>query len=310
MERQLRIAIVGAGAVGGYYGGLLARAGMDVHFLLRSDHAVIAAQGLRIESPNGDFHLPADRLNITDRADRLPPVDLVLLATKATSNEHLPELLRPIVGKRTMVLCVQNGIGGVEACTALLGAERVLAGLGFICTNRIAPGHIRHMGFGLIRFGPISASPVLDPAALERALQAGGLPIELSDDIHRDRWGKLVWNIPFNGLGAAMDLSVDRLVNHPRGLELVESIMREVIALARSLGHTFPGDLVEQQIAKTVRMGAYKTSMQLDRQAGRPLERDAIITRPLTIARREGVLMPIVETIDRQLACFDVTLNK
>lgn len=305
MTRSLRVAIVGAGAVGGFYGALLARAGMDVHFLLRSDHAVIAAQGLRVESPDGDFHLPADRLNIADRADQLPEVDLVLLATKATANDSLPELLRPIVAERTMVLCVQNGIGGVEACADLLGADRVLAGLSFICSNRISAGRIKHIGFGLIRFGPISATPVLDPTEVQRALSAGGLPIELSDDIHRDRWAKLVWNIPFNGLGAAMDLSVDRLIDHLRGLELVEATMREVIALAESLGHAFPADIIEQQVIKTRRMGAYQTSMQLDRRLGRPLERDAIFTRPLTIARERGIDMPIVQTLNRQLACFD-----
>jgi 2-dehydropantoate 2-reductase len=299
-----RVAIVGAGAVGGYYGGLLARGGIETHFLLRSDYDVIRQRGLVVRSPAGDFHLPPPRLHLHRDASAMPPVDLVLLATKATANHHLPALLAPLMRDDAVVLCLQNGLGGVETLAETFGVERVLAGLSFICSNRLEPGVITHLGFGLIRFGPAGDACRVDPRDLHATLRAAGWDIELSDDIHRDRWAKLAWNIPFNGLGAVMNLSVDRLIGPPAARALVEDVMGEVIATAEALGHRFPDDLVDQQIAKTARMGAYRTSMQLDRLAGRPMERDAIVDRPLQVARRHGVSVPRIEMLSQQLAAI------
>jgi 2-dehydropantoate 2-reductase len=153
------IAIVGAGAVGGYYGARLAQHGRVVHFLLRSDYTAVKQHGLEIKSCDGDFFLPPDRLNVYDRASQMPVVDLVVVTLKTTSNHQFAELISPLLGPATCILTLQNGLGNEQSLADLFGKQRILGGLAFTCINRTRPGQIHHMDHGTIRLGEFSSGP-------------------------------------------------------------------------------------------------------------------------------------------------------
>jgi 2-dehydropantoate 2-reductase len=146
----MKIAVVGCGAVGSYYGAMLCREGQDVHFLLRSDYDAVRRGGVWVRSPAGDF-------TVRPRAARTPGEigvsDLVLVALKTTANDQFANLLPPLVGPRTMVVTLQNGLGNEEQLAGLFPAEQILGGLCFVCLNRIEPGVIQHLDYGLVILG-------------------------------------------------------------------------------------------------------------------------------------------------------------
>jgi 2-dehydropantoate 2-reductase len=300
------IAIVGAGAVGGYYGARLAEHGHSVHFLLRSDFDAVRRNGWTVRSRDGDFAIPADSVNAYDDPRKMPRADLVIVTLKSTSNDEFETLIRPLVKEDTTILTLQNGLGNEDRLAELFGAGRVLGGMAFVCINRVAPGVISHTDHGVIRIGEFSAAGPADRAArIASMFRASKVPCEVLDDLRFGRWQKLVWNIPFNGLGAALDLTTDRLVGTDEGLRLVRELMLEVVAAARGDGVRLPEALVQQQIDNTTSMGPYKSSMQVDRQQGRPLEVEAILGEPLRRARRAGVDTPLLAALYRAVRVVD-----
>src|SRR4051794_37703518 len=144
------IAVVGAGALGGYYGARLAQHGHDVHFLLRGDYEAVRANGLAVRSCDGDFTLPAGQVHAHRDAARMPKADLVIVALKTTSNEQLEPLVRPLLKETSAVLTLQNGLGNEDRLAQLFGPARVLGGIAFVCINRVGPGAIDHLSHGLI----------------------------------------------------------------------------------------------------------------------------------------------------------------
>ena len=310
MAGKPTIAIVGAGAVGGYYGGRLAQHGRDVHFLLRGDYDAVRRQGLKVESCDGDFHIPADEVNVYDDPRRMPKADLVVVTLKSTSNDQLDTLVRPLLKEDTAVLTLQNGLGNEDLLAKLFGGERVLGGMAFVCINRVGPGVIRHTDHGIIRIGEFARrgrSP--RSGRIAAMFNASRVKCEVLDDLKHGRWQKLLWNIPFNGLGATLDLTTDRLIGTEAGLQLVRELIREVIAAARADGVTLPDELVEAQISNTRTMGAYRSSMQVDRQQGRPLEVGAILGEPLRRAKAGGVETPVLEALYRAAAVVDAAVT-
>ncbi|CAN5532555.1 putative 2-dehydropantoate 2-reductase [soil metagenome] len=299
------IAIIGAGAVGGYYGARLAQHGHDVHFLVRSDYDVIRENGWHIKSIDGDFTIPPDRVHVYKSPADMPKVDLAVVATKTTSNAALPGLLRPILHDRSYVLTLQNGLGCEEDLAALFGDDRILGGMAFVCINRLSAGVVDHMDHGIIRLGPFSESARGMAKQVVDLFKQSKIRCEELADLKYGRWLKLAWNIPFNGFGTAMDLTTDLLLANAAGKQLIADLMAEVVAAAKSAGVNLPTDTVEQQIERTYSMGAYKSSMQVDRQMGRPLEIEAIIERPLKAARAAGLSSPTWEMLLRQLRVLD-----
>jgi 2-dehydropantoate 2-reductase len=267
-----------------------------VHFLLNSEYAVVREKGWRIKSWEGDFELP--RVQVYDRTEKMPKADLVIVALKTTNERLYEPLVAPLLKANTVIFSVQNGLGPDERFAALFGPERVLGGLAFVCINRGEPGMIHHLDHGMVRFGEFTASP---PTAggraegLARMLRASRITCEVLENLQAGRWEKLIWNVPFNGLGAALDATTDRLIASEPGRQLVGALMREVIAGANAHGITFKKtaeEIVEGQIRATSTMGPYRSSMQIDRQEGRPLEVEAILGEPLRRALAKGVAMP------------------
>jgi 2-dehydropantoate 2-reductase len=296
-ENPMKIAIVGAGALGLYYGALLQKSGVEAHFLLRRDYEAISSHGLQVFSSNGDFRL--DRVNAWRAPEEIGAVDLVLVGLKTFANDRYAELITPLVGETTRILTLQNGLGNEEALAALFGPERILGGVAFLCANRGEPGIVHHLGAGRIVLGEFSSH---DPAGLGEVAELfrnAGIDCKTTADLKRARWEKLVWNIPFNGLCALLQQPVDRLLAVAATRRLVRELMLEVIRAGNGQGlqSAIPETFADSMLEFTDKMGVYKPSMQIDREEGRELETGAIFRMPLKLGAEQGVAMPRVEML-------------
>jgi 2-dehydropantoate 2-reductase len=322
----MKIAIVGCGAVGSYYGAMLARAGEDVHFLLRTDYEAVSRHGVSIRSPAGDF-------NVRPRSARGPQEigvsDVVLIALKTTANDQFPRLLPPLVGPDTAVVTLQNGLGNEEALQRLFPVGQVLGGLCFVCLNRLEPGLIQHTDHGLVVLGEFQRAPEPRTHALAAMFRRAGVACKVTDNLARAHWEKLVWNIPFNGLGVAgvagrealinpmsaihhqlhphPCLTTERLLADPGWETLVRELMGEIILAANALGHGLDRTLAEQMIQRTRTMGAYKASTLLDFEKGRPLELESLFLEPLRQAHLAGVANPRLAALCGVLQQLDLS---
>lgn len=304
----LSYGIIGSGALGGYYGGRLAHAGAEVHFLLHSDYDHVAEHGLVIDSSqHEDITLP--KVNAYPMVSDMPRCDVVVVGLKTTSNARLPELLPPVMKDDGVVLTLQNGLGTEDLCAEAVGAERVLGGLCFLCSNKIGPGHIQQKRFDHIKLGEFSHHGVTDRMRMIAGdLGLGGVKVELSEDLSAARWDKLVWNVPYNGLCAVLGIDCVALMENASGAALAEALMREVVAGAQAvIGHTIPNAFIEKMLANTLKMEAYKPSMQIDREMGRPMEIQAIYGEPVRRAEAAGVNVPRMRMLCEQLKILDAT---
>ena len=277
MKPSDSIAIVGAGAVGLYYGGRLARAGHDVHFFTRSDAATIARDGIRVESIHGDFAIGAGSVRAYDDVSQMPRVDWVISTLKATARDAYRDLIGPLLKDETPIVALQNGLGNEDALATHFGGDRVLGSIAYVCIHRVAPGHVRHTAQGELKVGEHGgpASPRL--VALVDAMRRAGIDAHAVDDLRWHRWDKLVWNVPFNGLGAALDLDCAKLLASEAGVKLVRQVIDDVLRAAEAVGVRVDPARVKFMVDRTHGLGAYRTSMQLDRRAGREMEIDAIV---------------------------------
>lgn len=294
-------AIIGSGALGGYYGARLAHAGFDVHFLLHSDLEHVKRHGLVVHSPDGDFSIAKPR--VYARAADMPACDVTVVALKTTRNHLLKDMLPPATGGgRGVVLCLQNGLDVEKDIAAIVGDDRVIGGLCFLCSNKVGPGHIEHSDYGWIRFGEhgrIGITERLKSIAGDFAM--AGIKTELSEDLVAARWHKLVWNIPYNGLSVVLNTTTDQLMACPATRELVEQLMNEVVAGAAACGKTISPTFVRKMLDDTVKMKPYRTSMKIDADEGREMEIETMFGNPLRAARERGVELVRIAAIYAQL---------
>ncbi len=306
--RKRRYAIIGLGAVGGYYGGRLLAAGHEVHFVVRSGAEDVRRGGLHIESPFGDLHLLD--LSVFTSADDVPEVDVIVLSVKTTDTEQAVRVLRPLVGPATVVLLLQNGLGVEAPIAELLPGVPVLGGMCFLCSNRVGPGRIEHLDYGAVTFGEhtdrtggAGITPAVDAIASD--FEGAGIPAQRVENLVTGRWRKLVWNIPYNGLSVVLDAGTDEIMADQSTRGLVEDLMIEVLMAAAACGHRIEPDFIDYMLRLTDKMKPYKTSMKLDHEAGRPLELDAIYAAPVATARRAGFDMIRTQTLLTQLQFLD-----
>jgi 2-dehydropantoate 2-reductase len=297
-------AILGTGAVGGYYGGLLQKSGREVHFLVRGDYAHIKANGLRVDSPRGNFLL--ERVNAYASPGLMPPCDVAIVAWKSTENAHLAEVLPKVLKPGGTVLVLQNGLDPEREAAAAVPGSPILSGLCFLCSRKAGPGWIQHLDYGAItlaRYSPEGARGVTaEMRAVEEDLKTAGVEIRLHEDWRGARWRKLVWNIPFNGLCALLGADTARLMRHPAMRVQIGGLMDEVIAGAAACGCPLPGDFRDRMMKDTDAMAAYEPSMKLDRDSGRPMELTAIYGRPLEEIAKAGGKAPLIEALRAQLS--------
>ena len=300
------IAVIGAGAVGAYYGGRLAQHGHDVHFLLRSDYAAVRKYGWTVRSCHGDFELAPDAARAYNDPSEMPKADLVIVTLKTTSNDQYQPLISPLIKDNTAFLTLQNGLGNEARLAELFGQRRVMGGMAFVCINRIEPAVIHHIAEGQVTLGEWGRPAGARVKGVAAMFEAAKVPTRVVDDLAYGRWEQLIWNIPFNGLSATLDQTTDLLLATPEGEELVRSLMREVIAAARAADNvTLPESLIQAKIDQTRGMGPYKTSSHLDMQAGRPMEVEAIFGYPLRRAQEAGAQTPLLWGLYRLLKLRD-----
>ncbi len=289
----MKIAILGAGALGCYYGARLAESGQDVSFIVRSAYEPVKSNGLRVESVHGDIFIPNPRVCRTP--EECGPVDLVIVCWKSTCNSGLDTALPPLLKENTEVITFQNGMGNAEAISRSVVAERIYIGLCFVCCMMDTPGEIRHLEGGDIQFAPFVSSD----SGLKRAqdfadmFTAAKIPTRAFRDAERIQWCKLTWNIPFNGLCLALGgISVRQLFTMPEQVQRARAVMEEVCHTAENRGYPLPLDIVRNQMERTAAMGDFVPSSAVDYLRRRPVEYDAIWGITLQRALESGTTVP------------------
>ncbi|MBW4554741.1 MAG: putative 2-dehydropantoate 2-reductase [Trichormus sp. ATA11-4-KO1] len=303
-----KYAILGTGALGGFYGARLQKAGLDVHFLLKSDYEHVSKSGLVVDSKDGDFILP--QVNAYNDVNKMPQCDVVVIALKTTQNYLLPKLLPPVVKDHGVVLVLQNGLGVEEEVAQIVGNVTVIGGLCFLCSNKVGLGHIRHLDYGKITMGEYTHQYY--PGGITNRMQqiaddfnSAGIPIELAEDLLLARWQKLVWNIPYNGLSVILNARTDELMADASTRILVEQLMNEVTTGAKSSGRIIPNSFMQTMLNYTAEMKPYRTSMKIDYDERRPLEVEAIFGNPLRKTQAAGVNLPQITCVYHQLKFLD-----
>lgn len=299
----MRYAVIGTGAVGGYYGGRLANAGHDVHFLLHSDYDYIKQNGLQVDSCNGSFHL--DSPNIYRSTADMPKADVVIVALKTTRNQLLKEQLPPLLHSETLVLLIQNGIGPEPELQQWFPNLYIAAGLAFICSAKTEPGRVNHQCYGNINIGNYSCKNTEIIDCLMSDFIQSGINAALVE-YHEARWKKAVWNMPFNGMTVVMNAQTDKLLAQPDTLSLIRRQMLEVIGAAQALGvKNIDATFADKMIENTIKMVPYSPSMKLDYEYHRPMEIDFLYTNAIKAAHSVGYAMPCLEMLEAQLRFID-----
>jgi 2-dehydropantoate 2-reductase len=293
------IAVVGSGALGSYYGAKLARQGADVRFLMRADLEAVRGHGLSIREKDEEWNVRAQAFASTAE---IGPVDLVCIGLKTTANAELERLIPPLLHERTLLLTLQNGLGNEAFLARRWGAGRVLGGLCFVCLNRVAPGIVEHYDHGTLSLGEFGREPMERTRVIGAMFSTAGVETHVVENLITERWRKLVWNIPFNGLSIATGgRTCDQLLAHEGLRAQVRGLMVETVAAAEALGHPIPESFVDYQIERTYSMGAYKPSSMIDWQLGRAVEVESIWGEPWRQGSAAGVALPKLEFLYRLL---------
>lgn len=301
-----RIGVIGTGAIGGFYGLMLARAGHDVHFLLRSEYPAVRENGITVESSvYGELNLnPVQAYaNVAD----MPPCDWLLVGAKSTSNETLAPVIAKAAAPGARMILLQNGLNNEQQLRQLLPADlHLIGGLCYVCLHRKAPGVVVHQDNGMI--GLAYHSGPADELQQQEMVAAGtqlfrdaGLKVREMDNLDGARWQKLVWNAPFNGVSVILNADTHRLLGNEASRQLISELMKEVVAAAQACGHRLPESLTEKLLISTQRMPAYLPSMYHDWLQKRPMELDSLYGEALRQAAEAGFSMPRTEALLQML---------
>jgi 2-dehydropantoate 2-reductase len=294
----MKIAIMAAGAVGGYFGARLVAAGHDVYFIARGAQLeAIRNNGLMVESALGDVHIK--NAKVTDDPRTVGPVDIVLFAVKLWDTEKAGEQARPLIGPRTRLITLQNGVDSVERLAAILGADHVAGGIAYIATVIAVPGRISHTSqFAQMRIGRIDGKPDPQLAAFEAAARQAGIDIELSQNIDVLRWQKFVFLVGLSAMTSATRGPIGPVLEDDETRDFFFNVMREVVAVGRAKGVALPADFADQQLkfAHTVPYGM-KASMTHDLERGNRIELDWLSGKVVALGRELGVPIPANEAV-------------
>lgn len=305
------IGIIGTGAIGGFYGLMLARAGFDVHFLLRSEFSAVAERGLHLDHASlGSLTL--NPVQAYSSAADMPPCDWLLVGAKTTSNADLAPAIIQAAAPDAKVLLLQNGLDVEDSLRELLpDSLHLLGGLCLICVHRAGPGVITHQALGAVNVG-YHSGPAVDEQARMNVVEEGaglfraaGIDAQAMPNLHQARWQKLVWNIPYNGLSVLLGASTTPLMADADSRVLIQALMAEVVQGAKACGHDIPSGYADYLFMMTEKMPDYWPSMYHDFLHKRPLELDAIYTRPLAAAQAAGCELPRIEALYRSLSFID-----
>jgi 2-dehydropantoate 2-reductase len=297
----MRIAIVGSGGVGGYFGARLGQAGAQVHFLARGAHlAAMRERGLTINSPDGDLHLP--KVEVTDRASDIGPVDLVLFTVKLYDVEEALALLPPLLGPNTLVVPLQNGVDTVDRLLTAIGPEHVVGGTTYISAVVSEPGVIRHTAVSRLLFGPLSGDAPASLTELEALCRAAGIDGTLSDDIMVEIWAKFIRLSVFSGMTSLVRCPIGVVLRDPELRQMTATALRESIAVARAKQIPLAPGIFDEALAGFDAFPSHaKSSMLEDLERGRRLELPWLSGAIVRIGQEVGVTTPTHELIVRLL---------
>lgn len=291
----MKVLVIGTGAVGSFYGALLAKQGAAVSAVARTDYDVVRSRGIDVDSPLGHMYFAPQQV-VRDAAELPEKPDYVLLCVKVVEQADRVALLRGALGPTTSIVLIANGIDIEEEIVRAYPEHELISGLAFVCVTRIAPGKVRHQAYGRLVLGNYPSGLSQRVRTLCSAFVRSGIACITTEDIVSARWQKCVWNAAFNplsvlsgGLGTADILSAQE--------PLVRALMQEVRSIATAAGHSMPDDIVDRNIESTRSMPPYHTSMLLDFQSGRPMETEAILGNALLAAKRAAVSVPRLETV-------------
>ena len=298
----MRIAVMGSGGLGGYFGARLAQGGADVAFIARGRHlAAMRKDGLRIEGP-APLHLPT--VVATDEPVAIGVVDLVMFCVKLWDTDAAIEQMRPLVGPQTVVVSFQNGVLKDAAMRAAFGAERVMGGVGYVATTIARPGVIAQTGpMQRLLFGESDGRRSARAEAFLQGCLAGGINAELSDDIEREIWQKFVFLAALSGATTTMRQRIGPIRSHPQTRTFLLDLMREVVAVGRAMGVALPADYAEVRLALADQVAPDMTSsMHHDLERGNPLEVRWLAGAVVELGARVGVATPLNRAVADILA--------
>ncbi|MGD2269431.1 MAG: 2-dehydropantoate 2-reductase [Desulfobacterales bacterium] len=290
----MRVAVFGAGGVGGYFGGRLAQAKEDVIFIARGDHLQsMLSRGLRVDSTKGDFWV--NPVQATDDPAQVGTADVVLVAVKAWQVPNAAESMRPMLGPETMVLPLQNGLEAPGQLAAVLGGQHVLGGLCGLSTFIVGPGHIRHTAIDpFVRLGELDNRLSDRVKRLQQVFIKAEVTAEIPSDIHLAMWLKFLFITPFSGVGAITRSPLGVWRGLPETRRMAKETLQEIVAVGRARGVAFSEDVLSQTMKTFDSLPPDVTaSMQRDIMEGRPSELDAQVGVVVRFGKEEGVPTPL-----------------
>lgn len=293
-----KVLIVGTGAIGGFYGALLARQGAEVSVVCRSDYAQVKQHGIEINSYSlGNWNFKPCQI-LKNASEFQGTTDYVFLCTKIIPGLDRVSLIRDAVSPETAIVFIQNGIEIEQEILDAFPNNEVISGLAFICSNRVQPGKVAHLAYGRLALGNPSERTNIKDKTLHLCdlFNQSGIECIASENIVTARWQKCVWNAPFSPLSVLSGglLTADILQSQEA---FVCSIMQEVCLIAAATGHPLPDDIIDINIKNTYDMPPYKTSMLLDYEQGLPMETEAILGNTIRAGRRSGTDCPHLESV-------------
>lgn len=301
-QTKPRVGIIGTGAIGGFYGLMLARAGHDVHFLLRSEYDAVVKDGITVDSMvHGSMTLkPVQAYN---DVKTMPACDWLLVGTKATGNADLAPIIAAAAAQGAKVVLFQNGLNNESYLRPLLPEYiHLIGGLCYVCLYREGPGQVKHQANGLVDLGyhsgPASeeeAKAIIAEAA--ELFRSSNVDAREMDNIDAARWQKLVWNASFNGVSVLLNAGTESLLKNAASRQLIGDLMGEVIAAASACGHDMPEDYAPKLLKATRHMPDYYPSMYHDWLHKRPMELDSLYGEALKLGTDAGCSMPKTEAL-------------
>ncbi len=288
----MKIIVMGAGAVGGYYGALLARAGThEVWFIARGEHLKrIRQDGLLVQSVAGDFRV---MVKATEDPSEAGLADLILNCVKAYDLENACRLLLSNMGPGSVMLTLQNGVEAPKVAGAVVGSGRVVGGIAYVGSRMAGPGVIQHMALGRVTIGELDGARSKRVEELAGLFEAAGIPCRVSTDIRLDMWKKLVWNTGFNAVCALTGLTAQDVIAQPEGERIVREAMSELISVARARGLALSPEMASQNIELTRRVEPVVPSMAQDTLRGKPTEIEEMNGVVVRLGETMGVPTPV-----------------
>jgi 2-dehydropantoate 2-reductase len=293
-----QVSVLGAGAVGLFYGAKLQKSGMSVEFLSRAA-ARTEDNTLKVRSIWGDFDID---IKAYGSSSELAPSDLIILTTKCFQGLDFQGMIKSVIKPESVILVLQNGLGIEEQLAEAFPGNVILGGLAFTCINRLAPLDIHHIDHGKIKIAALDDESQATAISLAKVFDEAGVDCEAEKDLRLQRWKKLIWNVGFNPISAITGLDTGKIMSSEKLCKTVKSAMLEVQTVAASEGFIIGDNFILEMINLTRSMSPYKTSMLLDKEAGREMETWAILDQPISIGKQFNINTPIMEAFNAILS--------